>query len=124
MTLKARLNLEPLQTISKMCRELRPGNATILYHRADVQAMVQSESVFRESATEAFQGLQESGRFGEHLVDVGCPVHRRSDARTRPRCLCILTFFRVLPLRLIANSVRGERAFCELHRHCLVHVDG
>ena len=31
-------------------------------------------------------------------------VHRRSEVRTRPRCLCILTFFRVLPLRLIAKS--------------------
>ena len=31
-------------------------------------------------------------------------VHCRSEVRIRPRCLCILTFFRVLPLRLIAKS--------------------
>ena len=49
--------LEALQTISEMCRELRPGNATILYHGADVQAVVQSESCFRESTTESFQGV-------------------------------------------------------------------
>ena len=50
-------------------------------------------------------------------------VHCRSEVRTKPRCLCILTFFRVLPLRLIA-TVGEERASCELHQHCLVHVDG
>ena len=32
--------LEALQTISEMRRELRPGNATILYHGADVQTIV------------------------------------------------------------------------------------
>ena len=32
--------LEALQTISEMCRELRPGNATRLYHGADVQTIV------------------------------------------------------------------------------------
>ena len=36
-------------------------------------------------------------------------VHRRSDVRTSPRCLCILTFFRVLPLRLIAKSEEKGR---------------
>ena len=65
--------LDTIQTISKMYRELRQGNATILYHGADVQAVVQSESRFRESTTESFQGVKESGRFGEHLVDMGCP---------------------------------------------------
>ena len=36
-------------------------------------------------------------------------VHRKSEVRTRPRCLCILTFFRVLPLRLIAKSEEKGR---------------
>ena len=36
-------------------------------------------------------------------------VYRRSEVRTRPRCLCILTFFRVLPLRLIAKSEEKGR---------------
>ena len=36
-------------------------------------------------------------------------VHRRSEVRTRPRCLCILTFFRVLPLRLMAKSEEKGR---------------
>ena len=65
--------LEALQMISEMCRVLLPGNTTIIYYGVDVQAVVQSESRFRESTTESFQGVQESGRFGEHLGDVGCP---------------------------------------------------
>ena len=65
--------LEALQTILEMCRELRLGNATLLYHGADVLTIVQSESRFRESTAESFQGVQELGRFGEHLVDMGCP---------------------------------------------------
>ena len=36
-------------------------------------------------------------------------VHRRCEVRTRPRCLCILTFFRVMPLRLIAKSEEKGR---------------
>ena len=59
--------LEALQTISKLCREFRLGNANIFNHWADVQAVVQSDSVFREGTMESFQGVQKSSSFG---VDV------------------------------------------------------
>ena len=63
--------LEELKMISKMCRELRPGNISILYNGADVHSEVQSG--FGESATKSFEGMQETRCFEEHLVDVGCP---------------------------------------------------
>ena len=66
--------LEALQTISEMCRELRPGNATILYHGADVQTIVRRvRAALERVQLKSFQGVQESGRFGEHLIDMGCP---------------------------------------------------
>ena len=76
--------LEVLQTISEMCRELRPGNTTILYYGADVQAVVQSEGGVRESRTESFQSVQESYAPLERTW-LTWAVHRRSE----------LTFFRV-----------------------------
>ena len=95
--------LEALQTISEMCRELWPGNAAVLYHGADVQTIVQSESRFRERVQRSRFKVCRS-RVALESTWLTWAVHHRSEVRTRPRCLCILTFCRVLPLRLITKS--------------------
>ena len=62
--------LEALQTIDlNDVQRVSAGNATLFNHWADVQAVVQSESVSREGAMESFQGVQKSSSFG---IDVGC----------------------------------------------------
>ena len=85
--------LEELQTFSKMCRKLRPGNATILYSGADVQAVsirMRSHEIFHNA--HAYFTIQIRMRSDEFFHNAHAyftvawmwPVFIHARGRTRP----------------------------------------
>ena len=69
--------LESLQAITEISRKLGPSDASILYHRADVQAVVERQCPSGETGAESFQCVQETSGFRHDFVYVSCPPQVR-----------------------------------------------